>query len=170
MIARRRPTGNRSATRRGFSLMEVVLAMAILGVAIAVIGELVRLGSRSAAMARDLSMAQLLCDSKMAEIAAGIAAPEPAVSTPFELEPDWLYSIEVEPTNQEGLLAVRVTVQQDVDPSNQPPTFSVVRWIPDPAFVAPGEATQAGSEETSSGTDQSRTGSQGTNETGPGSN
>ncbi len=62
-----------------FSLLEVVLALAILVGAIAVTGELVRLGTLSAASARDLTQAQLICESKLAEITSGITPPRPCL-------------------------------------------------------------------------------------------
>ena len=58
--------------RKGLTLLEVLLALAILGGALAVIGELSRIAARNAEQARDLSTAQRLCENKMAEIAAEI--------------------------------------------------------------------------------------------------
>ena len=57
--------------RRGFSLMEVILSIAILASATVLLGELTRFGMRNAAIARDLTQAQLLCESKLNEIVAG---------------------------------------------------------------------------------------------------
>jgi general secretion pathway protein I len=61
----------------GFSLLEVILALAILTGAVAVLGEIVRLGIRNAQVARDTTQAQLLCESKLAEITAGIIPSDP---------------------------------------------------------------------------------------------
>ena len=60
----------------GLSLLEVMLALAILGGALAVIGELTRLGARSAETARDLTRAQRYCENKMAEVSAGLVTPQ----------------------------------------------------------------------------------------------
>jgi len=46
---------------RGFSLLEVILSLAILGGAIAVLGEAARLALRNAEFTRDMARAQLLC-------------------------------------------------------------------------------------------------------------
>lgn len=116
----------------GFSLLEVVLALAILTGAIAVLGELARSGMHSARLARDLTQAQLLCESKLAEITAGIEVLEPARSVPFEFDPEWLYSLEIQPLDQEGLLAVTVTVEQDLPSLSRPVRFSLLAWVPDP--------------------------------------
>ena len=84
--------------RRGLSLLVVILAMAILGVAIAVIGELLRMGFRASAQARDGAIAQMLAQSKMAEITSGVVTPDPVSATPFEFYPDWFYSVDVQAT------------------------------------------------------------------------
>ncbi|TVS15567.1 MAG: hypothetical protein EA424_15705 [Planctomycetaceae bacterium] len=122
----------RSAARAGLSLLEVILAIAILGGSIAVIGELVRLGARQAEEARELTIAQLLCESKLEEIAAGVIAPEPVGDVPFDLDPRWSYSIEVGSLDNPDLLQVTVMAQQ-VDGSREIPLYySLTRWILDP--------------------------------------
>jgi type II secretion system protein I len=121
----------------GFSLLEVMLALAILGGAVVVLGEAARFGLENARFARDLSHAQLLCESTMAELAVGSALPEP-VEAAFladgaePTQPVWLYSVETESTDQQGLLGVRVTVFQDLPPAQRPVECSLVRWIVDP--------------------------------------
>jgi general secretion pathway protein I len=122
----------RSTVRAGLSLLEVILAIAILGGSVAVIGELVRLGARQAEEARELTIAQLLCESKLEEIAAGAIAPEAVGDVPFELDPRWSYSIEVGSLDNPDLLQVTVMAQQ-VDGSREIPLYySLTRWILDP--------------------------------------
>ena len=122
----------RSAARAGLSLLEVILAIAILGGSIAVIGELVRLGARQAEEARELTIAQLLCESKLEEIAAGVIAPEAVGDVPFDLDPRWSYSIEIGSLDNPDLLQVTVMAQQ-VDGSREIPLYySLTRWILDP--------------------------------------
>ena len=66
--------------RSAFTLFEVILALAILVGTMAVLGELVRGGLISAQRARDLSRATLICEGKVAQIVAGIQAPDPVAS------------------------------------------------------------------------------------------
>jgi type II secretory pathway pseudopilin PulG len=116
------------------SLLEVILAIAILAGTLAVLGEIVRSGSRSAQQARELAEAQFFASSIMAEITAGIVLPE---STEGQQVDDngqnWNYSILVEPTSQEGLLAILVTAHKEPTSADQQPvTGSLARWMVDP--------------------------------------
>lgn len=129
----------------GFSLLEVILALAILCGAIATLGELSRLGMRSAERARDMTQAQLLCESKLAEITAGLTPAEseqdvPLETTDDETETEWLYSVEVTPLDDEGLMEVRVTVAKDLPPEKRPVEFPLVRWMVDESVVSSEES------------------------------
>lgn len=156
MTVRRAKAGRRqragSQCRRGLSLMEVILAIAILGMSMAIIGELVRIGVRSARDARDLATAQFLCESRMSEIAAGIFPSESMQLTPFEDNPDWLFSVESEPSQKDGLLSVRITVTADQPKQPYPVTFTLSRWMVDPA----GEYSINSQESSTSGASSSR--------------
>ena len=125
-----------SRTRRGLSLLEVMLALAILGLSLATIGELLRVGSRNAEMARDLTTAQILCETKMAEIVCGMLPAMTTTDSPIVdagSGNDWLYAVETQPVaGQDGLLAVRVIVQQNPEFVFRPASFALVRWIIDP--------------------------------------
>lgn len=129
-------------SRSGFSLLEVILALAILAGAIVVLGEANRLALRNAEIARDMGKAQLLCESKLSEIVTGIVPAEPVENAPFDAtttasidanEPAWLYTIETAQVDEAGLLSVRVTVTRDVPAGQHPVRFSLVRWLPDPS-------------------------------------
>ena len=147
--------------RRGLTLLEVMLAIAIFGLALVAIGELIRIGSVSAAAARDLTDAQRLCNNVMAEVGAGIIPPDPTSDTPVESAEEWLYSIESEPlTEQEGMLWVSVTVRQDPAQYNKPAEFTLVRWMTDPAVAAEAKAAaEAAATEGSSSTGTTTSGS-----------
>ena len=124
----------KEARRAGLSLLEVILSIAILGGAMVVIGQLLNLGYRSAVEAKIRSDANILADSKMAEVAAGVLDLQSAAERPFDENPDWLYSIQVQPSPQLGLLMVTVTVEQSPASSANPISFSLVRFVPDPDY------------------------------------
>ena len=121
---------------RGLSLLEVMLALALLGGALATLGQLIRIGSISGAAARDSATAQMLCESKMAEISSGIILPDVIYQQPLDDEGEWLYSIDSQQIDQQGLLAVLVTVEQDRQFNTRPVTYSLTRWIVDPEVEA----------------------------------
>ena len=126
-----------SGLRRAFTLLEIILALAILAAGIAILGEAVRAGYRNAADAQQITLAELHASSKMAEITSGIQSPAPVQGAPLEVDPAWLYSIELAPLELEGVAAVRVTVYANLPAAQQPASFSLVRWIPDPGFEIP---------------------------------
>ena len=135
----------------GFSLLEVVLALAILTAAIAVLGELVRSGLRNAQLARDLSQAELLCESTILQIESGQIPSQSTGQTPIAEFPGWSYSIEPASASAaggqggsgpSGLLTLRITVEQSRDQQARPARFSVVRWMRDPSLVITQQTTQ----------------------------
>ncbi len=128
----------RPTKRHGLSLLEVMLALAILGGALAAIGELMRIGARNAEIARDLTTAQLICESTMAEIQLGflpIQSAGPIEVTDVQYQQEWLYTIVVEPINQEGLTSVWVQIEQNAEIFSRPVSFSLTRWMIDPDAV-----------------------------------
>jgi hypothetical protein len=133
--------------RNAFSLLEVILALALLVGAIAVSGELIRLGTLSAAAARDLTQAQLICESKMAEITSGIVLAEAISTAQYELDPEWIYSVELAASDIPGLVLLRVTVAQNLLPEQRPAEFSLTRLIQDPGVeLVPAESINTGSD------------------------
>ncbi len=120
--------------RRGLTLLEVVLAVAILGFSLAAISQLMWIGYRSAADARARTELILLCDTKMAELAAGVLPLASTSGQTIPDAPDWLYLVDVQNSDQIGLLSVTVTVMQSPQTSANPITMSIVRFMPDPDY------------------------------------
>lgn len=131
---------SRRKSRRGFSLLEVVISLAILAASIAITSELIRVGRRGAVDARDFTTAQLLCENKMAEITAGIQPPDPVNRTTLIEDPNWLYSVAIGQTEQEGLLAVEILVEKNLPQTTvtdrRPLSYRLVRWMIDPQVEA----------------------------------
>jgi Tfp pilus assembly protein PilV len=117
------------------TILEVLLALLVLVVALAGIGSLTTMGRQSGADARDLTMGQLLCEGKMAEISSGIL-PAGSSSGIFQEDPDWIFNVQSSPADTPGLLSVRVTVTQNPQTYDQPMEFVLVRWVPDPNYAA----------------------------------
>ena len=119
--------------RRGFSLLEVLLAIAILGVSMVVISQAFYVGYHSAMKTRFLSEANMLADGKMAELAAGVLPLESGGGS-FADRPNWQYSVEVQPSLQPGLLMSTVTVSREDNRNDIQTSVSLVRFIPDPDY------------------------------------
>lgn len=138
--------------RRGFSLLEVMLATAILLGSAIVLGELARLGIRSGDAAEATGRAIMLCENLLAELAVGSEVSEPVTDVPVLHEPGWLYSIQREAAPHPGLALVRVTVRQDLPPEKKPVQCTLERWIRRPAGAtiegapAPNDAVPAASQ------------------------
>ncbi len=131
--------------REGFSLLEVMLASAILVGCLAVLSELANIGRIHATVAQDGGTAERICQSKVNEILAGLAPASPVHDEPVEDAPGWVCSVDVDSVRQRGVVALRVTVKQDDDSAGRPMEFSLVRWIRDPKWTPGGPS--AGSRE-----------------------
>ena len=134
----RRTPRRRCISRGGFSLLEVVLALGILVGSVTVLSAVMQLGLRNAEATRDMTQAQLLCESVLAEVTSGILPAESVQGVeadPYSTEPiRWLYSIELAEIDEDGLIAVRATVYQDLPEDKRPVRFSLVRWMIDPGL------------------------------------
>ena len=123
------------ALRSAFSLMEVLLATAILLGSLIVLGQLATVGRMHAHDAERLTTAQLLCQSKLNEILAGVERVRPVEEE--SLAEGWVYSVEVTSADKLHLASLRVTVSEAPDPEEgldgpRPKQFTLTRWIRDP--------------------------------------
>lgn len=154
--------------KRGFSLLEVILALAILAGALAALGEVMRLGDQNAAAAADESRAAMLAESVISEMLVG-ARPVASVNgaaLPLDEDPPWIASIEVVATDYQELVAVRVTIAQQLPAEQDPAQCALVRWMPNPNYVP---ATQQQSSMSGSSSANSGSGATGSGNSGSGS-
>lgn len=112
---------------RGLSLLEVILALAILGLSMSAISQLFFLGARSASQATLRNEANILADTKMAELVAGILEPQSTGQTGIAEAPGWVYSINIDDGEQPGLKVATVIVQTVGD--QVPVSMSITRFI-----------------------------------------
>ena len=115
--------------------METILALAILALAMAAVGELIRTGVRAAAGARDITMAQIIAESRINEILAGAVPAESSGGQPYELDEEWTIDTDVQPNDLAGLLSVTVVAYRSETNTQNGVSFSLTSWMIDPALA-----------------------------------
>ena len=120
--------------RRGLSLLEVILSVAILGGSMAVIGNLYHLGYRSGLKSQLLNDANMIAGSTMAELVVGAIPLESTGDAEVPGNPGWFYSVDIQDSMQAGLFLATVIVRRGDEESAIPASISIVRLIPDPDY------------------------------------
>ncbi|MFP6619229.1 MAG: prepilin-type N-terminal cleavage/methylation domain-containing protein [Pirellulaceae bacterium] len=169
-----------SSVRSGLTLLEVMIALAILGTSLAALGELIRIGADAADRAVELTEAQFICDSVLAEIKSGVRELVPVAEEPYTISPPgmvaslgtgldtsmdmdetgWLYTVIFDSVDDQGLMYVEVTVMQDRFDGRKPAMVTLTTWMIDPMLdsEAEPEDLEALEEEMSGTTTDSATG------------
>jgi len=122
----------RSTPRAAFTLLEVVIAVAILLGSITALFQLLNLGHRSSTQAQFRTEAVLLAELKMNEAVAGIIPLQSTAEEEPEEYPGWLWSMTVEEAGLDGLLKLTVTVRRDATSVTAEHEYSATRMIRDP--------------------------------------
>lgn len=130
--------------KQGFTLIEVILALTILAVSLALLGQLVGLGFQNAQQAQGLTEAQMIAETIMEEIALGLLPPDPVTDMNVTMTSDlstltveqdtpWVYSINWEPAPVDGLIMVAIQVRRaGAQSAAENDSFQIVRWMRDP--------------------------------------
>ena len=102
--------------RRGLSLLEVIIALAVLTGTAAVLAQMVGLATRHAERARQITGAQTVAHNILHELLADLRPWETSnVFQPVDLWSPWDYQIRVDPVGVGDLVAVTVTVAERVE-------------------------------------------------------
>jgi type II secretion system protein I len=168
-ILRIKPGMSSRSAGPGFTLLEVILSLAILAGALAALGEVMRMADRSASIAEDETHAQILAASIMDELSAGSRELSAISQSPLETDddPPWLYTVEMGQTQYDELVCVRVRVEQQLEPRLQPAQFELVRWMPNPDYVPPSTGDDSSTSSTT-GSSSASSGSSSTSGSGGG--
>jgi prepilin-type N-terminal cleavage/methylation domain-containing protein len=133
---------------KGFTILEIIISLIILGGCVAALGELSRNAYRNAKDSREMVQAELLAESILAKVRLGIIEKEPAVDQPITAsgrtssdevvdtnavgsgnDALWLYTLEVAEIDEYGLLELAVTVRQNLPEEQKPVICRLVRWF-----------------------------------------
>lgn len=107
-MIRRTPSPGRS----GITLLEVILSLAIFLFSLVAVGRLITLGTDRAADVSRQSRALLICQSKLAEIVAGVEPLQSQGNVPCEEDSTWQWSVECTQGDIPGLWTVQVWAQR----------------------------------------------------------
>lgn len=126
--------------RPGLTIIEVLLALAILLLALGAISRLVDIGTLHGEQARAAARGTRLAQSKMAEVEAGLIPVSGEASGNFEGDDAaWTYTVTPEAAGPPNLYAVTVKVSRPV--GGQPFDLVLTQMVFDPAVT--GSAAQA---------------------------
>jgi prepilin-type N-terminal cleavage/methylation domain-containing protein len=114
----------------GFTLLEVILSLAILAGSVAVLGEIMGIAGRHGRDAEAEVRAQLIASSIMDEMLSQVVEPaqvsRQAVDTTDTVP--WVYSVNIQNTTVTGLSSIEVIVEQDLESEFNPLKYTLHRW------------------------------------------
>ncbi len=140
-------------SRVGFSLLEIIIATAILAASGVMLMSMFATADRHGRRAEERAIGQMLCQSKLDELVANPAQILPIEAEYFRQYPGWTYSVALEPTAMKNFARLTVAVSHipgtevgaDLElasrstesPANvvspdqlpQEPTYQLVRWL-----------------------------------------
>jgi type II secretory pathway pseudopilin PulG len=155
-------------SRAGISLLEVVLALAILATSAALLAQITRQATNNALMAQRIASAQLICEGTMSEILVGAIPMQTTGWTPVDgsfSRGNWYYKLDTVNAERPNMIGLRLAITDIIDsPEGEKELFYVVRWVIDPSLGLDTPPTPDASG--SSGSSGASSGSSGTGGTG----
>ena len=126
-------SAHRGSSRSGFSLLEVLIASIILAIGVAAIAQLASVGVSRAAKAENLAIAEVVCQSRMNEFAAGALPVAMSAGEPIPELPDWFLRVNVSPIQNDQLVSVSVQAVE-INPMTgaEGLNYTLTRWLPKP--------------------------------------
>jgi Tfp pilus assembly protein PilV len=135
-----------SRRRRGLSLLEVLISVAIFLGSLTAIMQVLNTGRRSELSSRLQSEAVLRCEAKMSEFVAGVEQAVSSQNAPFleDDDTDWRWSAEVVESGTPGLLMITVVVEHTTGGDDPNASFSLVRFMRDPQLFVDAALAESG--------------------------
>jgi general secretion pathway protein I len=159
MIAPSTNPKRKRSVRPALTLLEVVIALAIFLLAMTVFSQMLL---RNGEITRDIqrqNLATRLCQSKLAEVVAGVVPLTSQSDEAFDEEPDYTWSLEADAGSVTGLWNVTVTVTRTDSGSGNPIQCSLTEMLLDPSIIGSTQDSPApsGTSATSGGSGTSTT-------------
>lgn len=147
----RHVTGNvgrpRSKHRRGITLFEVMLALAIFLGAFAAIAQVIDLGRQASVAGQLENEAVLRAQTKLAEVIAGVEPMSGLQGQAFEDDPNWTWGLEIGDGPHVDLLGLTITVEHTRPSGTVDAQFVLRRLVRDPQLFIDAAASASLSEE-----------------------
>lgn len=125
-----------SALPKGISLLEVVLALAILAMSGAILAQVASNATDNGLMAHRLATAQILAESKMAEVVTGAISIQGSSGWMPITDPvpngTWYYNIQTVNAVRPNMIGIRLAITDNDGQENNKELFYIVRWMIDP--------------------------------------
>ena len=135
--------GHGDRSRAGISLFEVVLALSIFLGAVVALSQLTNNGMRTAVSARLQTQAVLRCESKLAELVAGVEPLEDVTEQPFDDNENWTWSLATATGPHADLLNITVSATYDDGSKRSLASYSISRLLRDPLVFEEAAAAEA---------------------------
>ncbi|TWT96949.1 hypothetical protein Pla108_27260 [Botrimarina colliarenosi] len=139
----------RRKSRPAFTLLEVILALAILGIALATLGQAVGRSHENARRAADQADLCFAATSLLDEVLVGarpltVVANEP-LANPVDPAgpPVALLSLTIENGPLDGVLVLRASARPNDPAAPLVDTIEIVRWVVDPALEESASSAEA---------------------------
>ncbi len=126
------PHPNRTI-RNGISLIEVLIATALLAGSMIVLSQLAFIGRKHLDRAERQATAVRLCQYKLGELLAGIEPMVRVDDQPLAEDSAWNYSIDIQPLEQLSLVELSVEVMRNIQDEGNRNTsrnrYRLTRWV-----------------------------------------
>jgi len=126
--------GKMRHTAPAFSLLEVILATAIIAASSMVLLRLISTGTQHQRRGERRATGQMICQSLIDQMMINPELRQSVENQAVEGHPDWKYTAQIEPTGHQGLMRVRIraaeapeNVQRTRNDGNY--DFELVRWM-----------------------------------------
>ncbi len=119
--------------RSAFTLLEILVVLAILTFSMGLIMEITSVSARHSERVEEDTIVQLACENMMNAILAGDTGATVGVSTPIPDAPNWEMTVELVEGPIDKLLGVRITAQRyeiDEIPSLENPMQPIITRVP----------------------------------------
>ena len=120
------------ANHNAFTLLEVLLAAAILLVGLTAVLQTTRSALQRMVAARELTEAQNACQSVLNELLAQAAPIRPSEGRTISHLPNWRIRVDIYPSSQSGLYVLHLSAQQfsPIDDTLLGVKYQLLRWVP----------------------------------------